>query len=620
MLPAMLSLLLPPAMPCEKCEAKLTRLVTPDVKEGSKRVVGVNKLIEKTTKKDKVVIVGSKCKVCKSSLHMKGKYCAPCSARAHHLKDDPAPLYTETALKLESPLVQVRSSSSNSRAAAAAAAAAAIAAGISEIAVPQPNTAAAGAATVLQQEQQQQQQRQPDQTAAAARAAAAAAAAATAAAANWLQCRIVRTRIVCRWRSRSSSTPRSSSSGRSDSSSSSSSKSYSSSSSKCCPIGTTRRRQLKQQGDCQAAADRSGARQREGEDGNQLSLSLAPQSLHVAAGPTLPDAAAAAAAVAGIGPPRSQWRELMRPGAPSPRESNCAVVLNSKMYVFGGYSGMQWLNDLYAFDLEKEEWEEIPHWGMKPCPRFGFVAAADESRECILLFGGYDGRLWGLNLISQHALFLFGGYNGVERLSDLFRFDLNTEVWSLITTFSGPRRGAPQPGQFCCWEEAPPVSAASADAADAADAATAGSAAADSDDVGAAAAAAGAARRDPDGAAAAAAAAAAAIQPLQQRRGSTTSGGGNSSTGINSSTSSSSSSSSSSYRPFNYLSSARCSKCGTLSSSSSSSSSSKCLPPGPVARYFHSACAKDGKLFVFGGYSGRERLNDFHELNLGQNP
>ncbi|CDJ50946.1 postsynaptic protein CRIPT, putative [Eimeria brunetti] len=64
-------------MPCEKCEAKFTKLVTPDVKEGSKRIVGVNKLIEKTTKKDKIVIVGSKCKVCKTALHMKGKYCAP---------------------------------------------------------------------------------------------------------------------------------------------------------------------------------------------------------------------------------------------------------------------------------------------------------------------------------------------------------------------------------------------------------------------------------------------------------------------------------------------------------------------------------------------------------------
>ncbi|CDJ56169.1 postsynaptic protein CRIPT, putative [Eimeria maxima] len=66
-------------MPCEKCEAKFTKLVTPDVKEGSKRIVGVNKLIEKATKKDKIVIVGSKCKICKTALHMKGKYCAPCA-------------------------------------------------------------------------------------------------------------------------------------------------------------------------------------------------------------------------------------------------------------------------------------------------------------------------------------------------------------------------------------------------------------------------------------------------------------------------------------------------------------------------------------------------------------
>ena len=38
-------------------------------------------------------------------------------------------------------------------------------------------------------------------------------------------------------------------------------------------------------------------------------------------------------------------------GAPSPRESNGAVVLDGKMFVFGGYSGVQWLNDLHAFDL-----------------------------------------------------------------------------------------------------------------------------------------------------------------------------------------------------------------------------------------------------------------------------
>uniref|UniRef100_A0A3B0NHZ0 Microtubule-associated protein CRIPT, putative n=1 Tax=Theileria annulata TaxID=5874 RepID=A0A3B0NHZ0_THEAN len=57
-------------MPCKKCESKLSKLATPDVKRD-----GVNKLIEKKAKKDKLEAKGNQCKICKVFLHINGKYC-----------------------------------------------------------------------------------------------------------------------------------------------------------------------------------------------------------------------------------------------------------------------------------------------------------------------------------------------------------------------------------------------------------------------------------------------------------------------------------------------------------------------------------------------------------------
>lgn len=158
------------------------------------------------------------------------------------------------------------------------------------------------------------------------------------------------------------------------------------------------------------------------------------------------------------------------------------------------------------------------------------------------------------------------GVSGV-RFVVCARFDLLSEVWTVITTYSGLPRGAPQPGQFCCW--GPPAA----------------SGAVDDEEV------------------------AAAVQPLklQQRR----------SPSSNSNRSNSSSSSGCGCSALAYTAYSSSSRSSSGSSSSICCSSSK-HSGGPAARYFHAACAKDGKLFAFGGYSGRERLNDFYELDLGK--
>ncbi|CAA9988475.1 cysteine-rich PDZ-binding protein, putative [Plasmodium knowlesi strain H] len=66
-------------MPCEKCEKKLKKLPTPDVKKSSSRSYGGNKLLEYKNNKQKFNPNKSKCKKCNSQLHFDGKYCSTCA-------------------------------------------------------------------------------------------------------------------------------------------------------------------------------------------------------------------------------------------------------------------------------------------------------------------------------------------------------------------------------------------------------------------------------------------------------------------------------------------------------------------------------------------------------------
>jgi hypothetical protein len=50
-----------------------------------------------------------------------------------------------------------------------------------------------------------------------------------------------------------------------------------------------------------------------------------------------------------------KWTELSCTGSiPSPRSSHVAVLVDDVMYVFGGWSGKTFLDDLYALQLSSE--------------------------------------------------------------------------------------------------------------------------------------------------------------------------------------------------------------------------------------------------------------------------
>ena len=186
--------------------------------------------------------------------------------------------------------------------------------------------------------------------------------------------------------------------------------------------------------------------------------------------------------------PTQTWSEISpinsienRPGV---RENNGVIVCDSdanQIFIFGGYNGRNWLNDLWSYDIAANEWtcvqqqqnsaeEEDPHNNLPrpssqvPAARFGYYAALHNKK--FILFGGYDGvkwlnDLWEFDLRERRwmlieelggkappnqrscpsyvkdvdKLYVFGGYDGVTRMNDFFVCDLNTYEWSEIKNF-----------------------------------------------------------------------------------------------------------------------------------------------------------------------------------------
>jgi len=156
------------------------------------------------------------------------------------------------------------------------------------------------------------------------------------------------------------------------------------------------------------------------------------------------------------------WSKVDAQGSiPAGRENNGAVVHGSKMYLFGGYSGFTWLNDFHSFNFDTYTWQTVPsgHRGAVPSTRFGYVSAV--NGDFMYVFGGYDGSAWlndmfdfdferGMWTATQvqgfipsgrscpswathnGSVYLFGGYDGVHRMNDFHQFRMGSRTWSSV--------------------------------------------------------------------------------------------------------------------------------------------------------------------------------------------
>ena len=104
---------------------------------------------------------------------------------------------------------------------------------------------------------------------------------------------------------------------------------------------------------------------------------------------------------------------------PSPRNGHTACIFENHMYVFGGREDNRILNDLWMFDLETLQWQELQENRDKVTGGFAEEFPVERSGHSCDLFG--------------HFMVIFGGfYNLTKELNDLYLFNFHTQAWIKI--------------------------------------------------------------------------------------------------------------------------------------------------------------------------------------------
>ena len=108
-------------------------------------------------------------------------------------------------------------------------------------------------------------------------------------------------------------------------------------------------------------------------------------------------------------------------GGPEPRAHCTASLIRGKVYIFGGYGGIDYqrraFNDVYALDIASWQWTRIDATGVMPEPRLGHVS-------CVI----------------GHNLLVFGGCSANTQFNNCHQFDTETNEWKDIElTYGTPR-------------------------------------------------------------------------------------------------------------------------------------------------------------------------------------
>lgn len=106
----------------------------------------------------------------------------------------------------------------------------------------------------------------------------------------------------------------------------------------------------------------------------------------------------------------SRWTQITTPGvAPTARDRHVVVASTDKLYIFAGYDGSNRVNDFWQYDTRIEEWSVVDAAvGQPPTPRHSHSGVE------------YDG-----------SMYIFGGYDGNYR-SDFHRYNFTQRKWSSV--------------------------------------------------------------------------------------------------------------------------------------------------------------------------------------------
>lgn len=145
------------------------------------------------------------------------------------------------------------------------------------------------------------------------------------------------------------------------------------------------------------------------------------------------------------------------------------MVANNSMLVFGGNSNGSPLDDLFSVNLNTPLVTTITPTGTFATARYQHCAVFDPSSNSMFIFGGYNtssplGDLYSFNLLTNSSVSIsssgaptgrygmsctlsgslmivfggVGGMTGTTYYSDLYTYNIQTQVWSLLTTYNTP--------------------------------------------------------------------------------------------------------------------------------------------------------------------------------------
>lgn len=109
-----------------------------------------------------------------------------------------------------------------------------------------------------------------------------------------------------------------------------------------------------------------------------------------------------------------KWKEIKYIGKdiPSKRRSTSSIVAHDKAYIFGGFDGVNFLNDLWSFDLYKNEWKLIELNEKIVERRFhSSVVIPDYNR--FYIFGGFSEKIKG-NIVDEMIEFKMNDYKSIR--------------------------------------------------------------------------------------------------------------------------------------------------------------------------------------------------------------
>ena len=181
-------------------------------------------------------------------------------------------------------------------------------------------------------------------------------------------------------------------------------------------------------------------------------------------------------------PPTAGWTQLVPEGErPGGRRDHSLVVDQAEdlVYLFGGRSDNEPLDELWVYDVRTNQWEHVEPDGDTPAARFGHNAIFDATQQLLVIFGGQAGptffsdawvydpvtNVWaeiaagdedetpqprygaaGAARSGGSGLYVSHGFTNEGRFDDTWLFNVQTGEWTDVSPASGPAPGEALPG------------------------------------------------------------------------------------------------------------------------------------------------------------------------------